>query len=37
MEKLITQLKSVMERRGYSQSYIAREIGRSVAVINQFL
>ncbi|EJX6010746.1 AAA family ATPase [Salmonella enterica] len=34
---LITQLKDVMERRGYSQSQVARAIGRSGAVVNQFL
>ncbi|EJD2420293.1 helix-turn-helix transcriptional regulator, partial [Salmonella enterica] len=37
MESLIARLKTVMARRGYSQSHIAREVGRSVAVINQFL
>lgn len=35
--ELITQLKDVMERRGYSQSQVARAIGRSGAVVNQFL
>lgn len=35
--ELITQLKDVMERRGYSQTQVARAIGRSVAVVNQFL
>ncbi|ENR2726339.1 ATPase [Salmonella enterica] len=35
--ELITQLKDVMERRGYSQTQVARAIGRSGAVVNQFL
>ncbi|EBC3424822.1 ATPase [Salmonella enterica] len=35
--ELITQLKDVMERRGYSQAQVARAIGRSGAVVNQFL
>lgn len=35
--ELITQLKDVMERRGYSQTQVARAIGRSAAVVNQFL
>ncbi|ECA9706500.1 ATPase [Salmonella enterica subsp. enterica serovar Bredeney] len=35
--ELITQLKDVMERRGYSQTHVARAIGRSGAVVNQFL
>ncbi|HFR1363223.1 TPA: helix-turn-helix domain-containing protein, partial [Shigella sonnei] len=34
---LVEQLKDVMERRGYSQTQVGRAIGRSGAVINQFL
>ncbi|WP_370558591.1 AAA family ATPase [Edwardsiella tarda] len=34
---LITQLKDVMERHAYSQAQVGRAIGRSGAVINQFL
>ncbi|MGL5344826.1 MAG: AAA family ATPase [Plesiomonas sp.] len=34
---LITQLKDVMERHGYSQAQVGRAIGRSGATINQFL
>ncbi|ELL6061421.1 AAA family ATPase [Shigella sonnei] len=34
---LVEQLKDVMERRGYSQAQVGRAIGRSGAVINQFL
>ncbi len=34
---LITQLNDVMARRGYTQTHVARAIGRSSAVINQYL
>ncbi|EDI0782396.1 ATPase [Salmonella enterica subsp. enterica serovar Kasenyi] len=34
---LITQLKDVMERRGYTQTHVARAIGRTHPVVNQFL
>ncbi|EON0178581.1 helix-turn-helix domain-containing protein, partial [Escherichia coli] len=34
---LITQLNDVMARRGYTQTHVARAIGRSSAVISQYL
>lgn len=34
---LVEQLKALMERCGYSQTQVGRSIGRSGAVINQFL
>lgn len=34
---LITQLNDVMARRGFTQTHVARAIGRSSAVINQYL
>ncbi|WP_035344071.1 helix-turn-helix transcriptional regulator, partial [Dickeya sp. DW 0440] len=32
-----TQLSELMERKGLTQSQVARAIGKSVAVINQYL
>ncbi|EEI8241854.1 AAA family ATPase [Salmonella enterica] len=37
MQELITQLNEIRERNKYSQSDLALKIGRSPAVINQFL
>ncbi len=37
MENLIAQLKTVMERCGYTQTYVAKTIDRSSATVNQFL